>query len=64
MISFTLDKWDNSVWDKADEIGLYIQQHGGYIEIHRSTVEFYISPEYRDFVILKYPFLTEINYIL
>jgi hypothetical protein len=46
----------------ADEISLYVQNVGGYFEIHRSTVEFYVPKEQFEFTILKYPFLKVVEY--
>jgi hypothetical protein len=61
MISFTMSKWNRL--PEADDISLYVQDCGGYFEIHRDNVEFYIPVEYRDFLILRYPFLNEIEYV-
>ena len=50
MISFTMDKWARH--PEADDISLYVQELGGYMEIHRNTIEFYIPQEYhRNFII-------------
>ena len=61
MISFTMDKWARH--PEADDISLYVQESGGYMEIHRNTIEFYIPQEYHEFLLLKYPILEEISYI-
>jgi hypothetical protein len=47
-----------------DDVSLYVQQAGGYFETHRGyVVEFFVPEEYRDFVVMKYPFLREVVYI-
>jgi len=61
MISFTMSKWDSH--PEADDISLYVQEAGGYFETSRNSVEFYIPVEYRDFMIMKYPFLKEVAYV-
>ena len=62
MISFTLDKF--SKIPLKDDVSLYVQQIGGYFEIQKSTIEFFVPVEYREFMLLKYPFLTQVDYIL
>jgi len=63
MISFTAKYFNNH--DTLDELGLYVQDVGGYFETHRGyVVEFFVPVEYRDFMIIKYPFLEEIEYII
>jgi hypothetical protein len=61
MISFTIDKF-NKIPVK-DEISLYVQEIGGHFEIQRRVIEFFIPEEYREFIIIKYPFLEEVDYI-
>jgi hypothetical protein len=47
-----------------DEIGLYVQECGGHFAMARSyNIEFFIPVEYRDFILIKYPFLKEVEYI-
>lgn len=61
MISFTLDKF--SKIPVKDEISLYVQECGGHFEIQRHNIEFFVPVEYRDFILIKYPFLEEVDYI-
>ena len=61
MISFTLDKF--SKMSQRDEVSLYVQECGGHFEVQRHNIEFFVPLEYRDFMILKYPMLTEIAYV-
>jgi hypothetical protein len=62
MISFTIDKF--SKISVKDELSLYVQEIGGYFEIQKRVIEFFVPEEYRDFMIIKYPFLEEVEYIL
>ena len=63
MISFTARYFYHGR-NVLDDVGLYVQQLGGHFETHRGhVVEFFVPQEYRDFVILKYPFLQEVAYI-
>jgi hypothetical protein len=61
MISFTIDKFTKI--PVKDEISLYVQEIGGHFEIQRRVIEFFIPEEYREFIIIKYPFLEEVDYI-
>ncbi len=61
MISFTISKW--SKHKEADNVSLYVQEVGGYFETHRHNIEFYVPAEYRDFMLIKYPFLEEVCYV-
>jgi hypothetical protein len=64
MISFTAD-YSTRKSDLLDDIGFYAQSVGGYFEMRRGfTVEFFVPQEYREFMIMKYPFLREVAYIL
>lgn len=64
MISFTAN-YSERESDLLDNIGFYTQSVGGYFEIHRGVkVEFFVPPEYRDFILIKYPFLKEVSYII
>jgi hypothetical protein len=62
MISFTLDKF--SKIPIKDDVSLYVQEIGGHFEIQRHVIEFFVPQEYRDFIIMKYPFLEEVDYII
>jgi hypothetical protein len=63
MISFLGKYYHNR--DQLDDVGFYVQSVGGYFETHRSfEVEFYVPVEYREFILIKYPFLEEVEYIL
>ena len=62
MISFTLDKF--SKIPVKDDVSLYVQEIGGHFEIQRRVIEFFVPIEYRDFIIMKYPFLEEVDYII
>jgi tRNA 2-selenouridine synthase SelU len=62
MISFTIDKF--SKWPLKDDVSLYVQEIGGYFEIQKYTIEFFVPVEYRDFILIKYPLLEEVRYIL
>ena len=62
MISFTLDKF--SKIQLKDDVSLYVQECGGYFEIQRYVIEFFVPQEYRDFMLMKYPFLEEVEYLL
>ena len=62
MISFTISKW--SKHKEADEVSLYVQEVGGYFETQRHSIEFFVPVEYRDFILIKYPFLEEVDYII
>lgn len=61
MISFTLDKF--SKMPLRDEVSLYVQECGGSFEIQRHSIEFFVPAEYRDFILIKYPFLEEVCYV-
>ena len=61
MISFTIDKF--SKIPLKDDVSLYVQEIGGYFETHRHNIEFYVPAEYRDFMLIKYPFLEEVCYV-
>lgn len=61
MISFTISKW--SKHKEADEVSLYVQEVGGYFEVQRHNIEFFVPVEYRDFILIKYPFLEEVCYV-
>lgn len=61
MISFILNKY--SYYDQTDDVSLYVQECGGYFEIQRHNVEFFVPVEYRDFILIKYPFLEEVRYV-
>ena len=62
MISFTINKYRYYEED-LDELGLYVQECGGHYEIQRYVIEFFVPAEYRDFIIMKYPFLEEVAYV-
>ena len=62
MISFTMSKWKRL--PEADDISLYVQECGGHFEITKNDIEFYIPIEYRDFMLIKFPFLEEVDYII
>jgi hypothetical protein len=62
MISFTIDKF--SKIPVKDEVSLYVQEIGGYFEIQKRVIEFFIPVEYREFILIKYPFLEEVDYII
>jgi len=61
MISFTIDKF--SKIPLKDDVSLYVQEIGGYFEIQKRVIEFFIPVEYRDFILIKYPFLEEVCYV-
>lgn len=61
MMLFTMNKWKKH--PSLDDISLYVQDCGGYFIIQRHVYEFYIPEEYREFLIMKYPFLEEIAYV-
>jgi len=64
MISFTA-RYFHHGRAVIDDVGLYVQELGGHFETHRGhVIEFFVPAEYRDFVILKYPFLREVEYVL
>jgi hypothetical protein len=44
----------------ADDISIYVQEHGGGFIINRHSVDFYIPEEYTLFVKLMYPMLKEV----
>jgi hypothetical protein len=44
----------------ADDISIYVQEHGGEFCIRRHCIEFYVPNEYALFVKLMYPFLEEV----
>lgn len=48
----------------ADEIGFYVQAHGGYFFVRRHVVEFHIDRRFKDFMLILYPFLEEEPMIL
>ena len=62
MISFTIDKF--SKIPVKDEVSLYVQEIGGYFEIQKRVIEFFIPVDYREFILIKYPFLEEVDYII
>ena len=62
MISFTIDKF--SKIPVKDKVSLYVQEIGGYFEIQKRVIEFFIPVEYREFILIKYPFLEEVDYII
>lgn len=61
MISFTMSKWSRH--DEADEVSLYVQSCSGHFEVTRHDIEFFVPAEYRDFMLIKYPFLKEVEYV-
>jgi hypothetical protein len=61
-ILFTIDKF--SKIPVRDEVSLYVQEVGGRFEIHKRVIKFFVPAEYRDFVIMKYPFLEEVAYVV
>jgi hypothetical protein len=64
MISFTA-RYFHHGRNVLDDVGLYVQELGGHFETHRGhVIEFFVPVEYRDFVILKYPFLREVEYVV
>jgi hypothetical protein len=62
MISFTINKY-RYYEENLDEVSLYVQECGGHYEIQRYVIEFFVPVEYRDFIIMKYPFLQEVAYV-
>lgn len=46
--------------DVADDISIYVQEHGGEFAILRHAIEFYVPNEYGLFVKIMYPFLEEV----
>lgn len=61
MISFTVNKY--RYYEVLDDVGLYVQECGGHFELQRYVIEFFVPEEYRDFFIIKYPFLREVEYV-
>lgn len=61
MMLFTMNKWKKH--PLIDEVSLYAQNCGGYFIIQRHVYEFYIPAEYRDFLLIQFPFLDEVAYI-
>ena len=61
MISFTVDKFTKI--PLKDEVSLYVQEIGGSFEIQKRVIEFFVPVEYRDFILIKYPFLEEVAYV-
>ena len=61
MISFTANKYQ--YYEGLDDVSLYVQECGGYFELQRYVIEFFVPEEYRDFFIIKYPFLREVEYV-
>lgn len=61
MISFTMNKWLRH--NDADDVSLYVQECGGHFEVTRHNIEFFVPVEYRDFILIKYPFLEEVCYV-
>jgi len=61
MISmFSLELYTPNYQQFADEIGFYVQRIGGELAVRRHDVEFTVPLRYKDFVLIKYPFLKEI----
>ena len=60
IVMFSLSLYSPEYKQHADDVGLYIQNFGGSLAIRRHEVEFTIEEKYREFVIIKYPFLEEI----
>jgi uncharacterized protein (DUF1330 family) len=44
----------------ADEVGDYIQKCGGEFYLRKHDVEFVVEEKYREFVLIKYPFLEQV----
>jgi hypothetical protein len=64
MISiFSLELYTPDYKQYADEIGFYIQRCGGELAVRRHAVEFTVPIRYKDFVLIKYPFLKEVPLI-
>jgi hypothetical protein len=61
MISFTVNKYQ--YYEGLDDVGLYVQECGGHFELQKYVIEFFVPEEYRDFIIIKYPFLREVEYV-
>ena len=56
-----MNKWLRH--NDADDVSLYVQECGGHFEVTRHNIEFFAPAEYRDFIIMKYPFLEEVEYV-
>ena len=44
----------------SDDVGDYIQECGGEFYVRRHDVEFVVEEKYREFVLIRFPFLEEI----
>ena len=49
--------------DLADDISMYVQEHGGSFVIQRHSVDFNVPDECGLFMLMKYPMLIEEKYI-
>jgi hypothetical protein len=56
---YTMNRWYREFKELKDEVGDYIQGIGGEFHIARHDIEFTFEEKYRDFVLIKYPFLKE-----
>jgi len=60
IVMFSLSRYIPEYKEYADDIGFYIQRFGGALAIRKHEVEFTIEERYREFVLIKYPFLEQV----
>jgi hypothetical protein len=60
IVMFSLALYTPEYRKYSDDVGYYAQECGGYFHIARNDVEFTFPERYKDFVLIKYPFLKEI----
>jgi hypothetical protein len=54
MIEFRLNRNIDNFTDTADEIGFYVQAHGGEIHVHKNYITFAVPIKEFTFLALKY----------
>jgi len=60
IVMFSLSLYSPEYKQYADDVGFYAQDIGGYFHVRKHNVEFTFPQRYKDFVMIKYPFLKEI----
>jgi len=60
IVMFSLPIYAKEYKIYADDVGDYIQQCGGEFYLRKHDVEFVVEEKYREFVLIKYPFLEQV----
>jgi len=60
IVMFSLSLHSPEYKQHADDVGFYVQDIGGEFAVRKHEVEFIFPQRFKDFVLIKYPFLKEI----